>query len=456
MPESNGRTSTDAQQRRPRVLILGCGFAGLNAARRLQNEDVDVLIVDRNNYHKFQPLLYQVATAGLEPDEVAHNIRDIFRGQDNVNVRLGTVSGLDLDKKEVRFVKGPVEPYDYLIVGIGATTAFFGVDGASEHAFPLKGIPDAVRMRSHILRQFEMFERDADDAGPGALRFVVVGGGPTGVETAGALVELFRVMQKDFPRLDTRQARVILVEMLPKLLPPYHDRSSAYTADVLSSRGVEIRTGTTVERIEPEAIIFEGGDRLDANTVIWAAGVQAASLIDDPGFERDKTGRFVTASDLSIPGSPDVFVAGDMCGAVDENGEAYPQLAPVAIQQGRHAAEQILARIQERPTSVFHYADLGQMATIGRNAAVAEFPGGLHFRGFIAWLMWVFIHIAKLVGFRNRLNVIINWAVNYITYDRSARVILDVVPISDELPREVEDVERKVQKTIDAIDEDTT
>jgi NADH:ubiquinone reductase (H+-translocating) len=451
METQNGQTVTTTSKR-PRVIIVGCGFAGLNAARRLETEDVDVLIVDRNNYHKFQPLLYQVATAALEPDDIAHSIRDLFRSQDNVNVRLGTVKDVDFDLQEIRFLKGPPERYDYLIIGVGSSTAFFGVDGAEQHSFPLYNLPDAVRLRSHILRQFERVERDSSEAGPGALNFVVVGAGPTGVETSGALSELFRVMQKDFPHLDTGRARVVLVEMLPDVLPPYHESSQEYTREVLTERGVEVRTGATVESVEPDAIIFEGGERLPANTVIWAAGVQASPLAEALDVEQDKAGRIKTTRDLSLPGVSNVFVVGDLCGAEDEAGEPYPQVAPVAMQQGEHAAKQVLAQIDGLPTASFHYKDLGQMAVIGRNAAVSEFPGGLRFRGFVAWLMWLFIHIAKLAGFRNKLSVLVNWGYNYLTYDRSARVILDMVPISDEIPREVEDVDRDVQKTIDKIE----
>jgi NADH:ubiquinone reductase (H+-translocating) len=445
------RTAGDGASAK-RVVIIGCGFAGLNAAKRLMKEDVEVLVVDRNNYHKFQPLLYQVATAGLEPDEIAHNIRDLFRGHPNVNVRLGTVADIDPDKKVIRFLKGPEEPYDYLIMGVGATTAYFGVEGAQEHAYPLKDLPHAVSLRNHVLRQFERYERDAAEAGPGALNFVVVGGGPTGIETAGALEELFRVMQKDFPTLDTERARVILVEMLPNVLPPYHEASQAYARKVLEDRGVEVRTDTTVERIEPSKILFEGGDELPANTVIWAAGVQANPLVKSLGIETDRAGRGRTTRDLSLHGRPEFFLVGDASGAADASGEAYPQLAPVAMQQGVHAAEQVLAQIEGRPTTPFRYVDRGQMATVGRNAAVAELPGGIRFTGFVAWLLWVFIHVAKLVGFRNRLNVILNWAYNYATFDRSARVIMDMVPISDEMPREVEDVDREIQQTMDEIE----
>ncbi len=438
--------------RRPRIIIIGAGFAGLNAAKALRKEDVDVLLVDRNNYHKFQPLLYQVATSGLEADEVAHNIRDLFRGYPNVNARLGTVQKVDLEKRELHFLKGPVEPYDYLIVAAGAVTAFFGVEGAEEHAFPLKNLSDAVHLRNHVLRQFERYDRDASSVGDSALHFVVVGGGPTGIETAGALVELFKVAQKDFPRLDTGRARVTLVEMLPKVLAQYHESSSDYALKVLQDRGVEVRLETAVERVAPDHIILKGGDRVDTRTLVWAAGVRANPLAEVLGAATDRAGRVQTEPELTLPGHSEVFVVGDMSGAMDESEKPYPQLAPVAVQQGVHAAKQILRSIAGKPREPFSYVDQGQMATIGRNAAVAELAGGLRFHGFVAWMMWVFVHIAKLIGFRNRINVLVNWAYNYLTYDRSARLIFDMIPISDELPSEVEDIDRHIQKTMQELE----
>lgn len=440
--------------RRPRVIIIGAGFAGLNAAKTLRRANIDVLLVDRNNYHKFQPLLYQVATSGLEADEVAHNIRDLFRGYDNVNARLGTVREIDHEAREVHFLKGPSERYDYLIVAAGAVTSYFGVEGAQEHAFPLKNLSDAVRLRNHILRQFERYDRDAKAVGDAALHFVVVGGGPTGVETAGALTELFKVAQKDFPRLDTSRARVTLVEMLPRVLPQYHETSSEYTHQVLLKRGVEVRLETAVQRIEPDHIILKGGERVDTRTLIWAAGVRGNPLAEALGAETDRSGRVAVEKDLSLRGHPEVFVAGDLSAAVNDADQPYPQLAPVAVQQGRHAALQVLRLIRGEATEPFAYTDQGQMATIGRNAAVAELAGGLRVHGFIAWLMWVFVHIAKLIGFRNRVNVFVNWAYNYITYDRSARLIFDMIPISEELPSEAEDVDRHVQKSIQQLEAD--
>lgn len=437
---------------RPRVAIIGAGFAGLNAAKALRKKPVDVLLIDRNNYHKFQPLLYQVATSGLEADEVAHNIRDLFRGYPNLNARLGTVRDVDLGQKQLHFLKGPSVPYDYLIVGAGAVTSYFGVEGASEHAFPLKNLSDAVRLRNHILRQFERYERDPEEAGENALHFVVVGGGPTGIETAGALSELFRVIQKDFPRLDTTRARVTLIEMLPRLLSQYHEESSTYTRHVLEKRGVEVRTEVAVERIEPDHILLKGGEKIETRTLIWAAGVRANPLADALGAEQDRAGRIAVEPDLSLPGHPEVFIVGDMSGAADEEGRAYAQLAPVAVQQGKHAARQIMRKVEGASTERFAYVDQGQMATIGRNAAVAELPGGVRIHGFVAWLMWVFVHVAKLIGFRNRVNVMVNWAYNYLTYDRNARLIFDMVPISDELPREAEDIDRHVQESMQELE----
>lgn len=438
--------------RRPRVVIIGAGFGGLNAAKELRTADVDVLLVDRNNYHKFQPLLYQVATSGLEAEEVAHNIRELFRGYSNVNVRLGTVHKIDQKRRELHFYKGPVEPYDYLIVGAGAVTSYFGVEGAAEHAFPLKNLSDSVRLRNHTLRQFERYDRDPSSVGDGALHFVVVGGGPTGIETAGALIELFRVIQKDFPRLDARRARVTLVEMLPRVLEQYHETSSEYARRVLEERGVEVRVESAVERVESDHILLKGGERIDTNTLVWAAGVHASPLSRALDAKIDRGGRVLTERNLTLPGHSEVFVVGDMAGTLDESGKPYPQVAPVAMQQGKHAARQVVRSLSSKPLESFHYRDQGQLATIGRNAAVAEFPGGTRFHGFLAWIIWVFVHIAKLVGFRHRANVMINWAYNYITYDRSARLILDMIPISEELPTEAEDIDRYIQQSMQELE----
>lgn len=437
--------------RRPRVVIIGAGFAGINAAKALRKAPVDVVLVDRNNYHKFQPLLYQVATAGLEADEIAHSVRGLFRWEKNIRFRMGTVRSIDKRTKEVHLMSGPPLPYDYLILAAGAVTNYFGVEGAAEHAFPLKSLPDAIRLRNHIMRRFEVVDRGAAVVGDGALNFVIVGGGPTGVETAGALVELFDMLQGDFPRLDTSKAQVYLLEMQPDLLAAFAPSLRDYTRRVLEKRGVRVMTETTVARVEPDAVYLKGGARIPTQTLIWAAGIRAHPLAEAVGVARERSGRLVVNPDLSVPGYPEIFAVGDVAAGRDEAGRLYPQLAPVAMQQGRHAARQILRRIKGEPTAAFSYADRGTMATIGRHAAVAEMPGRIRLKGYLAWLMWVFVHIAKLVGFRNRANVFVNWIYNYLTYDRSARLILDMVPISEEVPHEAEYIEEVLFEKMEAL-----
>jgi NADH dehydrogenase len=449
----NGARSTEE---RPHVVVVGAGFAGLEAAKALAGEPVRVTLVDRNNYHKFQPLLYQVATAGLEPDSIAHNVRDVFRSADNVEFQLATVSGVDPERREVATRSGTQIPYDYLILAAGATTSYFGVEGAEEHSFPLKSLTDAVALRNRILRQFERVSRarqpDGDaEARRGALRFVIVGGGPTGVETAGALTELFRVMQRDYKRFDTTAAEVMLLEMGDQLLGSYPRRQGEYTRAVLEDRGVQVRTGATVERVEEHAVHLQSGERIATDTLLWAAGVQASAVAGfvEEATQQEGSRRLDVASDLRVAGQERIFAVGDMGASRDGEGQVYAQLAPVAMQQGTHAARQALRLAEGRPTEPFSYRNLGKMATIGRNAAVAQLPAGVQLEGFVAWLAWVFIHIAKLVGFRNRANVFLDWVINYFTYDRSARLILPgVVSISERIPREVEEVDAEVQQVL--------
>lgn len=418
---------------RPRVAIVGAGFAGLQAAKALADAPVDVTLVDRNNYHKFQPLLYQVATAGLEPDEIVHPVRDVFRTNRNVRFLLGSVRAVDAESRCLRMENGPPIPYDYLILAAGAVTNYFGVEGAAEHGFAMKTVPEALHLRNHVLRQFERYERDPDSAGEGALTFVLVGGGPTGVELAGQFMELFRcVLRADYRRVDTTKARVILLEMLPDLLPAYARPLQDYTRAELEERGVEVRTGTTVERVTPEAAHLKSGEVVPTRTLVWAAGVQANPLAGTVGTEQARGGRLVVEDDLSVPGHPEIFAVGDVSGGQGEEGEMYVQLATVAIQQGRHAGQQVLRRVEGRATERFVFNDPGIMATIGRSAAVAQFPNGLRLKGSVAWLIWAFVHIYQLVGFRNRFDVFLNWVYNYVTYDFNARLIMDVVPAVEE------------------------
>ncbi|WP_420457286.1 NAD(P)/FAD-dependent oxidoreductase [Rubrivirga sp.] len=410
---------------RPRVVVVGAGHGGLECVLALRRAAVDVLLVDRNNYHKFQPLLYQVATAGLDTSDITQPIRHIVRTQQNADVRLGLVTGADLDARTLSLDTGETVGYDVLVLAPGASTAFYGVEGAFEHAFPIKNVPDAIALRSHVLSQFEAAARDPHRIDAGALTTVVVGGGPTGVEMAGALRELFGVLAEDFPTVDVGRARVVLVdgERLP--LAGYDADLRAYTRDTLVKKGAEVRLGTHVARVEPDGVILEDGARIAAGTVVWAAGVQANPLADALGLEQTDGGRVVVDETLRVPAHDAVFVVGDAAGATDPGGDLYPQVAQVAIQQGRHVARLIEAMASgDAADAPFRYSDLGQMATIGRNAAVLQTPGGLKLTGFLAWMGWLLVHLVKLVGFRNRISVFVNWLYNYLTFDRGPRIIL--------------------------------
>ena len=413
----------------PHVVIVGAGFAGINAARRLAKASaahpMSITIVDRHNYHTFQPLLYQVATAGLEPQSIGHSVRGMFHHR-RADFRMAAVTGVDWDARELELDDDSRLAYDTLILAVGAATADYGIDGVAEHAFPLKSLPEATRLRNHILRQFERVDADPRLAERGAMTFVIAGGGPTGVELAGATAELVgRVVARDHPSVDTGDARIILVEMLDTLLPPYSAKNRAYTQRALEERGVEVRLGTAIEEVRPDAVRLSDGEEIATNTVVWTAGVRANPLADVLGLEQTKGGRIVVGPDLRVPGRPEVFVAGDLAGATDGDGDPLPQVAPVAIQQGRYVAEQVLRLRRGELTVPFAYADKGTMATIGRSDAVAELPFGIRLRGFVGWLAWLVLHLVYLVGFRNRATVLLNWTYNYLTYDRAARLILE-------------------------------
>ncbi|MEM1057417.1 MAG: NAD(P)/FAD-dependent oxidoreductase [Bacteroidota bacterium] len=418
---------------RPRVVVVGTGHGGMEAVKALKGEAVDVLLVDRNNYHKFQPLLYQVATAGLDSDDITQAARHLYHGQDNVDFRLGTVTGVDLTRRELTVEPGPPIPYDWLILAPGASTAYYGVEGAQSYGFPLKNVPDAVALRSHVLRQFEAANRDPALIADGALRFVVVGGGATGVETAGALTELFRVLDEDFPALDATQAEVILFDGGEALMQGYKPELQAYTKRALERRGVEVRLGAQVEAVSREGVRLGDGTEVEARTVVWAAGVRANPLIEALGTETTSGGRAVVDDALRVPGHPEVLVVGDAAGATDADGDLYPQVAQVAIQQGRHAAAEIERAIRGLEPQPFRYTDLGMMATIGRNAAILQLPTGFTMKGFFAWVGWAVLHVVKLAGFRNQLSVLLNWTYSYLTYDRGPRLILAARPEHDDL-----------------------
>lgn len=419
--------------RKPRIVIVGAGFVGLYAAKALRKADAEVVLIDQNNYHTFQPLIYQVATAELEPGEVAHTVRMIFQRQKNFTFRQATVTGVDWDAKTLELVGGDTLPFDYLIVGAGAVYNDFGIPGVKEHAFYVKSLTEAVNIRSHILRQFERVSADPSLIDQGALNFVIVGGGPTGVETSGALSELFeRVLPQDYPDVDVSRAKIILVEMLDYLMAPYGDKSRQYTADVLRGRGVDLRLGEALSEVRENEVELKSGEVIPTETLIWAAGVRGHPLVDVLDAPLEKGYRIKVNPDLSFSGRPYAFAAGDISGAKDKDGKMYPQVAQVAIQGGRFAAKTIMNELKgNRDRGRFSYFDKGNMAIIGRNAGVAELGKvffGIKLRGFLGWLSWLFIHLVYLPGYRNRLGALTDWAYNYLTFDRRARLITDMTP----------------------------
>jgi len=414
------------QRPRPRVVVVGSGFAGLNAALALAGAPVDVTLVDRDNYHGFWPLLYQVATAGLGPDDIAHPVRAIFAGHQNVTVRLGIVTQVDVEQHRVELDHGEVLLYDYLVLAVGSSTSDFGIPGVREHAFPLKTLPEAVHLRNHILTAFEHADADRSAIPDGLLTIVLAGGGPTGVEMAGALSELIGTnLALDFRHLDVTAARVVLVEATDRLLGGFSERSQQEALSTLRNKGVEVLLGAPLAKVTADGVTLADGTDIAARTVVWTAGVRANPLASLLPGEKRRNGTVVVKPDLSLPGHPEVFVVGDVAAVVGGDDRALPQLAQVAIQGGRHAAGSILRHLAGRPTRAFRYRDHGIMATIGRQSAVAELPGGLKLRGTLGWFAWLAVHLVFLVGFRNRLVVLVNWAWNYVTWDRASRVILD-------------------------------
>jgi NADH dehydrogenase len=414
------------QQTKPRVVIVGAGFGGLLAARTLARHPVQITLVDRQNFHIFQPLLYQVATAGLSPDEIAAPIRWIMRSQRSVEVLMSEVRDFDLSRRAVKLEDGEVE-YDYLIVAAGASHAYFGHDEWKSFAPGLKTIEDALEIRRRVLLAFELAERraassDYKDRDHGQLNFVVVGGGPTGVELAGTLAEISRqALANDFRSVDPKRTRIVLLEGGPRVLPAYPEDLSRSAEEQLRRLGVEVQTSALVTQVEPGSVHI-GESKLPATVILWAAGVAASPLGKKLGALVDRAGRVLVNPDLSIPGHPEVFVVGDLAALKDENGEWLPGVAPVAMQEGKATAHNIGNELRGEPRKNFHYWNKGSLATIGRAAAVADF-GKIHVSGFLAWLSWLSIHIFFLIGFRNRLIVLIQWAWSYLTYERGAWLI---------------------------------
>lgn len=406
---------------RAHVVIIGSGFGGIRAAKKLAGTDVDVTIIDANNFHTFQPLLYQVATAGLDADDIGFPIRRIFRRTRSINFVLGEVTAIDLHNRTVTVGDDRLFGYDYLVIAAGSISASFGIEGVSAYTFPLKTLHDALRLRAHLLSRFEL--ASAQSAGPVDLGVVVVGGGPTGVEMAGGLRELIdKVFRKDYPDLGATPTPITLVEAAGRVLGTFHRSLSDHAAAALQQRQITVEVGTGVDHVEPDAVVLKDGRRIRAGTIIWAAGVTASPVAGLLGVTLARGGRIPVGPDLSLAGHPDVFAIGDIA---LPPGDPLPQVAQPAIQEGGHVAAVIAARLAGRTVPPFQYHDKGSMATIGRNQAVAELPHGLRFHGFIGWLMWLGLHLIELMGFRNRANVFVNWAWNYLTYDRGSRLLLE-------------------------------
>ncbi len=406
----------------PTVVIVGGGFGGLNAARALRRAPVNVVLVDRNNYHLFQPLLYQVATAGLEPEQIARPVRAILRGQKNFDFRMVEVRGVDFAQRRLETSAGPIA-YDFLVLAHGGETNFFGLDSMTRNGLGLKDIPDAVQIRNHVLTAFEqaMLETDAERR-RARLTFIVVGGGPTGVEMAGALSELIRlVLVKDYPRLNIKDVRILLLEATDKILAALPERLREAAVKTLWRKWIDVRFSAVVADFDGERVRLKSGEVIPARTVIWAAGVKAAPLSDRLGLPAARQGRIPIEPTLQVPGHPEVYIIGD-ASYLEENSEPLPMVAPVAIQMGRSVARNIARALEGKPLQPFRYRDQGTLATIGRNAAVCNVYG-VQARGFIAWVMWLGIHIVQLIGFRNKVFVLLNWAWDYFFYERAARLI---------------------------------
>ena len=408
--------------KRPRVVVVGAGFGGLEATRKLAKLPVQVTLIDRRNHHTFQPLLYQVATAGISPAEIAAPIRWVMRGRENVEVLMDEVVDFDLSRKIVKLPDFEV-PYDYLLVAAGAQHSYFGHDEWEPLAPGLKTVEDALEIRRRVLLAFELAERHAAAGEPQAmLNFVIVGGGPTGVELAGTLAEIaHQVLKNEFHSIDPKHTQIQLLEGGPRILPTYTPDLSKSAVRQLEKLTVKVRESAMVTKITPGAV-WIGEERLPATVILWAAGVAASSLGRKLGAPVDRAGRVMVNPDLTIPEHPEVFVVGDLATLKDEHGRPLPGVAPVALQEGRYVAKMIARDLKNSPRENFHYLDKGSLATIGRAAAVAEIRD-VHISGYFAWLAWLFIHIFFLIGFRNRIIVLLQWAWSYVTYERGARLI---------------------------------
>ena len=409
---------------RPRVLILGGGFAGVGAANELEHADADVVLVDRHDYHTFQPLLYQLATGLLETTAVGHSLRDLLSRHDNTEIHKAGVTAIDLERRTVEFEEiGPIS-YDYLVLGIGAEVNFFGTAGAPAHAFPMYTLPHAVHLKDHLLERWEAADRDRSLIDDGALNVVIVGGGPTGVETAGAIAELYRgVFANDYPHVEPDNARVILVEAGPELFPMFKPKLREYTKKALTDRGVEVRTQTAVASVAPTRVALKSGETVEAHTLVWGAGLQGNPLARSLGLELQRGSRIGVGPDLTCPGHAEVYVVGDLAAITDsKTGQVLPQLGSVALQSGEHAGKSIARRIAGKDPKPFEYRDKGTMAAIGRGAAVVQMMGGRTMTGLKAQAAWGAVHLALLPTNADRAKAVVDWAGAATTHQRVGRI----------------------------------
>jgi len=406
------------------VLILGGGFAGVGAAHKLEDAHADVVLIDRHDYHTFQPLLYQLATGLLETTAVGHSLRDLVGHQDNTTVHQATVTGVDLDAREARFEDFDPIPYDYLVFGLGAQVNFFGTDGAADHAFPMYTLPNAVQLKDHLLERWEAADHDASLVDDGALNVVVVGGGPTGVETAGAIAELYRSeFTQDYSSIPQDDVRVILVEAGPELFSMFKPKLRDYATKALTERGVEVRTGNAVASVAPDRVTLKSGEVIKAHTLVWGAGLVGNPVAQSLGLELNRGNRIGVGADLTLPGHPEVYVVGDVAAIPDAKTEqVLPQLGSVALQSGAHAGETIARRIAGKKTKPFSYKDKGTMAAIGRRAACVQFLGGRTMTGAKAQMAWLTVHLALLPTNEDRAKAVVDWAGAAMSHQRVGRI----------------------------------
>jgi NADH dehydrogenase len=411
----------------PRVVVLGGGFAGVGAVHALSKSDVDVVLIDEHDYHTFKPLLYQVATGLLETPAVGHSLRDLVHEQKNARVHQDTVESVDLDAREVSFAELKPLAYDYLLLALGAEVNFFGVEGAVEHAFPLYTLPDAVRLKTHVLERWEAADRDPSLIQDGALNVVVVGGGPTGVETAGALAELYNgVFAKDYPDVSEGTARITLVEAGPELFSMFKENLREYTREALEKLEVEVVTGEVVQSISKNRVTLKSGKVLPAHTLVWGAGLQGNGLLNSLGLPLERGARVAVDDELRIPSHPEVYAVGDLAAITDrKTDQVLPQLGSVALQSGHHAGETIARRVAGKETKPFKYRDKGTMAAIGRGAAVVQMLGGRTMHGVKAQLAWGAVHLALLPTNEDRARAVVDWAGAGFTHERAARITVD-------------------------------